>query len=1215
MREKTSVLVQGIDITEDSIENEWGTYEPVVRMTSKTSDGNLKIVTIKNIPHEIFVACTEEFASDPRNVRDIADSLDAFLLKNHHACRRTDCENGCRVPRNEFSVSREMCIQHRSRDIQACLGADVQYRVGYETYEETPRSFIRLFLKGAYYAQEAYKFLKTVNTGNVLPQHAGVYDVVSDSLRSFSILKSWGAYRWFKFDVNDDGTKPRYEIDFNDLICIEENEMMKMRHAPLVSVFLDIENVSKIYLESETKKLLYPVGLVNIITNTKAYQFIFKGDGAKGVSGYREPDKSITTEILIFDTEAEMLIAFYRKFMEIDPDMVLGYNSNNFDIPYLLRRSQKLGFEMDLSRIRGCPTKFLETIQVIASGKRDMTKIECPGRVFIDVYRAVMDDTTVRLYDLKLGTVGEHYGVGGKEEGMDYEDIHPSFHGTEETRGNLCTYNAKDTFLVMGIEKRMNLIMAMMAKTIAQTCNSRELIERGISHRMSTNTRQNMRGTNVKCQWGVEYVNTEHVDPATGIRTQVSEKKTKLPYSLSRVPGYVECFEKKIEGGFVRDPDYKAFDLIEQQKEARAKLRKWQKSKLPETDEIKRCKETLNKRVPQSNRRFHKQPVVTFDFNSLYPSLCRHFNICPTTLMYNTDGHKEGEYNVAPNGFMFSKKKEGVCPRRMKYYMEKRLEVKAAMKDETDPDILMQLDALQTAYKLCANGMYGLYASDTGDLSCKPAAWAITSWGQQYQKMVTDRILSEKQFAYLQPEIVYGDTDSVFIKLNALESVEACRGMYTDEEWVELQRNLDKDMIIEVILQNVSGEVELASFPDKYLKANTKKQKYETKIVFPGNKVSVSELRRALYRASYENELDQFVFASRIHKWIGEDGRIQTDIPREEARRMYNDNMFFDFIVERYVLAETTRKEVPKLLKWVNVTSGMLTGVMKVGFDDAAFLWINDKKKYFKLVFSQERGDCVTDKMKVVGITNRSMTPFLVSVVKEAAKRKMVYNEDIRPFLFDALQKIASNLVPKKQLKHTSNLSKPIEEYAKNGQEGTERHVVAARQLRDIGKPVVVGDRVEFYYCLVTGLSDSLKNRIVGEQTVAAALVDDYNLDLRMYVRECIKAFDIFHCVLPDSPERLFPMSSLCFAQLTMKEMPCVKIELDKYMVRTKAVKRTIAQNSGKSAYHQAPCKRQMTLFERSPGTVVEKKETKKRKKTEELVRPQKSIQDYFNKN
>ena len=50
----------------------------------------------------------------------------------------------------------------------------------------------------------------------------------------------------------------------------------------------------------------------------------------------------VGSQVLSFDDEADMLLA-WRDFMEkVDPDVVIGYNTSGFDFPYLMDRAKAL---------------------------------------------------------------------------------------------------------------------------------------------------------------------------------------------------------------------------------------------------------------------------------------------------------------------------------------------------------------------------------------------------------------------------------------------------------------------------------------------------------------------------------------------------------------------------------------------------------------------------------------------------------------------------------------------------------------------------------------------------------------------------------------------------------------------------------------------------------------------------------------------------------
>ena len=45
-----------------------------------------------------------------------------------------------------------------------------------------------------------------------------------------------------------------------------------------------------------------------------------------------------------------MILKFVEIIKELDPDIIVGYNSSNFDVPYLMKRAKKLGIHFDITR-------------------------------------------------------------------------------------------------------------------------------------------------------------------------------------------------------------------------------------------------------------------------------------------------------------------------------------------------------------------------------------------------------------------------------------------------------------------------------------------------------------------------------------------------------------------------------------------------------------------------------------------------------------------------------------------------------------------------------------------------------------------------------------------------------------------------------------------------------------------------------------------------
>lgn len=71
----------------------------------------------------------------------------------------------------------------------------------------------------------------------------------------------------------------------------------------------------------------------------------------------------VGSQVLEFKDERQLLLE-WRKFVEtVDPDMIIGYNISNFDLPYLLDRAKALKIPdfAFLGRLRSKPRSKLPT--------------------------------------------------------------------------------------------------------------------------------------------------------------------------------------------------------------------------------------------------------------------------------------------------------------------------------------------------------------------------------------------------------------------------------------------------------------------------------------------------------------------------------------------------------------------------------------------------------------------------------------------------------------------------------------------------------------------------------------------------------------------------------------------------------------------------------------------------------------------------------------
>ena len=157
--------------------------------------------------------------------------------------------------------------------------------------------------------------------------------------------------------------------------------------------------------------------------------------------------------------------------------------------------------------------------------------------------------------------------------------------------------------------------------------------------------------------------------------------------------------------------------------------------------------------------------ILVMDFNSLYPSIIQEYNIDFTTV--ERDGLEDEE---AIPEVPESDAAQGVLPRIIATLVNRRRQVKGLMKDKSaTPQQLQQYDIRQQALKLTANSMYGCLGFAGSRFSSRPLAALTTFKGREI--LTQTRELAES----LQLDVVYGDTDSVFVNSNVTTYPEALK--------------------------------------------------------------------------------------------------------------------------------------------------------------------------------------------------------------------------------------------------------------------------------------------------------------------------------------------------------------------------------------------------------------------------------------------------------
>ena len=172
---------------------------------------------------------------------------------------------------------------------------------------------------------------------------------------------------------------------------------------------------------------------------------------------------------------------------------------------------------------------------------------------------------------------------------------------------------------------------------------------------------------------------------------------------------------------------------------------------------------------------YYTDPIVTLDFASLYPSIMRAYNLCPSSLVLdeeyqNLPGVEYERYSIGGKEWVFQQSIPGILPRILTSLVQARKDRKKEMGRYEKTSLEYKLcDSAQLALKVCCNSVYGFCGVlKHGKYSCMPVAVATTLNGRRCIER-TKQFMEERYKA----RVIYGDTDSVMVKIPGVNTVEA----------------------------------------------------------------------------------------------------------------------------------------------------------------------------------------------------------------------------------------------------------------------------------------------------------------------------------------------------------------------------------------------------------------------------------------------------------
>ncbi len=448
----------------------------------------------------------------------------------------------------------------------------------------------------------------------------------------------------------------------------------KQENAPLKYMALDIECMT------DDERRLPDAEKDNIIIMSLAFFPDYKGK--EKITFIAKRIGFASRGVICFDNENDMLKKFSEILQDFDPDILIGYNINNYDLPYIVKRLDVLQLPKDLGRAE--KQVFLKKLQagLVPS---------IVGRAVVDPYEILKRDPWVKFKRYDLGTVAKALLNEDKIEIDGIREMREMWNGGDLKK--FIDYSQRDAELALKLIIEKNLLDKFF-----------------------------------------ELAKVSGLLLQDSLGGQSQRHECKLLHEFFRRGILMPCKPEALE------------------------LRKYKDER-----EKKGLKGAL---VLEPQVGLHKS-VLVLDFASLYPSIIRTYNVCPTTLLIEG----EAEHITTPSGakFVTEKVREGVLPSVLKELMEARKAVKKQMKSETDKEKTRVLNAKQLALKDMANSLYGYTGYIRARLYVMDVANSITAYGRE--NITKTKKIIEDEFPV---EVLYGDTDSMFIK-TSLQDLEEAR--------------------------------------------------------------------------------------------------------------------------------------------------------------------------------------------------------------------------------------------------------------------------------------------------------------------------------------------------------------------------------------------------------------------------------------------------------
>lgn len=400
-------------------------------------------------------------------------------------------------------------------------------------------------------------------------------------------------------------------------------------------------------------------------------------------------------DIKYYNTEQELLCAFAAEIVRINPAVIIGYNIFRFDWPYLIERARQFGIldELCSHGANGMAAKQTSIRWSSAAfAAQEFVFVDGPGRVNIDLYAVVQRDYKLDNYRLK--TVASHFLHGSTKDPVTPAAIFAAF--------ELFMYHTQhpqDPYVRESMQTALTKVgkyCVMDSVLVLDLFTKLDVLIGTIEMSKVMNVTMSQLYTR-------------------GMQLRVFSQLYKLCYSEKRVINRVRNYTSSSD---VESESYTGAYVF-----------------TPKAGVYKR--------------------VVSFDFNSLYPSTQICYNICPSTYIdpsdtsvsdddchvimidshigceHDPDQRKNVTVVCTEQKARFLKTPQGVLPRLLSELLDARKKTRKLLAEFAESDSMAAvLNQRQLALKVSANSIYGSLGASQGFAPFTIGAAATTAAGR-----------------------------------------------------------------------------------------------------------------------------------------------------------------------------------------------------------------------------------------------------------------------------------------------------------------------------------------------------------------------------------------------------------------------------------------------------------------------------------------------------